>query len=376
MTDALRLRAWLALLRAPGIGPVTAAQLLERFGAPEAVLDAGPLQWQAAGLTREQSRGLRERDEAAITADLAWLAGAPRRAFVALDDPRYPPQLRATAHAPVGLFCQGDADLLALPQLAIVGARSSTPQGNENAKAFAAELSRRGLVITSGLALGIDGAAHRGALDADGYTIAVCGTGLDRVYPARHRDLAHRITERGLLVSEFPPGVPALAENFPRRNRIISGLALGVLVVEAARESGSLITARLAAEQGREVFAIPGSIHNPMARGCHALLRQGAKLVEQAEDILEELGPRIGAHLRAAPLRSADAQAATPGEPVGDAAQRALLVALGDDTLPHDTLFERAALPVEAFNTALLALELRGDIAAAAGGRYARVRRS
>lgn len=363
-------KPWLALIRAPGIGPATAAQLLQHFGAPQTVLDARPAQWKAAGLEASLHAGLREPDWAAVAADLAWLGAGAGRGLITLDDPRYPAQLRDIAQAPIALFYQGDADLLALPQVAIVGARSATPQGMENAKAFAAELARRGLIITSGLALGIDGAAHRGTLEAQGHTIAVCATGLDRVYPARHRELAHRIAEQGLLISEFPPGVPALAENFPRRNRLISGLALGVLVVEAARESGSLITARLANEQGREVFAIPGSIHNPMARGCHALIRQGAKLVEAADDILVELAPRIGAHLRDAP--PSQTPAATDLEP----SQQKILQALGDDPLSFDALLERAQLPVDALSAALLALELRGAVAVAAGGAYARVQRS
>lgn len=365
--DAERLKPWLALLRAPGIGPVTGARLLQRFGSPQALLDAGSGAWSAAGLERKLHAGLRQPDAAAIDQDLAWLAAAPARALVTQDDPRYPAPLRETAQAPLALFCQGDTDLLAMPQLAIVGARAASAQGRENARAFAAELSRHGLIVTSGLAIGIDGAAHQGTLDADGYTIAVCATGLDRVYPARHRALAHQILERGLLVSELPPGVPALAENFPRRNRIISGLALGVLVVEAARESGSLITARLAGEQGREVFAIPGSIHNPMTRGCHALIRQGAKLVEQASDILEELAPRIGAQLRA-----------TGGLPLAqapqDAAQARVLEAAGTEPCGFDELMERSGLDAASFNAALLALELRGEIAAS-GGRYQRLHR-
>ena len=368
--EADELRAWLALIRAPGIGPATGARLLQRFGSPQALFDAGPAQWVAAGLERRLHGGLLEPDHARLDADLAWFAATPQRHLLTREDARYPAALREIAQAPLALFCQGDPDLLALPQLAIVGARSASAQGRENARAFAEELARRGLVVTSGLALGIDGAAHQGALDAGGYTIAICATGLDRVYPARHRALAHRITEQGLLVSEFPPDTPALAEHFPRRNRIISGLALGVLVVEAARESGSLITARLAAEQGREVFAIPGSIHNPMTRGCHALIRQGAKLVEQADDILEELAPRIGAALRDAQPR--------PGSPTAaavDPLQQRVLEALGDARLGFDDLMQRTALEAEPFHAALLALELRGEVEATAG-RYTRVHRA
>ncbi|HVT34938.1 MAG TPA: DNA-processing protein DprA, partial [Nevskiaceae bacterium] len=282
-------------------------------------------------------------------------------------DPRYPATLRGIAQAPAALFYLGDADVLAQPQLAIVGARSATPQGVEDARAFAADLAGRGMVIGSGLALGIDAAAHRGALEAGGYTVAVCATGLDRVYPARHRELAHRIAASGVLISEFPPGVQAIAANFPKRNRLISGLALGVLVVEAALESGSLITARLAVEQGREVFAIPGSIHNPMARGCHALIRQGAKLVERADDILEELGPRVSAYLRE------HGSSAAADAPAADAAEERILAALGHGSLSFDQLMEGAQLPHQEFHAALLRLELRGALAAVAGGGYMRV---
>jgi DNA processing protein len=223
-------------------------------------------------------------------------------------------------------------------------------------------------VITSGLALGVDGAAHEGALEAGGLTVAVCATGLDRVYPARHKALAHRIAQSGLLLSEFPIGVQALPDNFPRRNRIIAGLALGVLVTEAARESGSLITARYAMEQGREVFAVPGSVHNPMARGCHALIRQGAKLTETVDDILEEIGPQIGAALRTG-LPSADTAGSAPS-----AAQAAVLHALGDEPQSIDVLVERTGLAVQQLSAVLLELELLGMAAPAAAGRYMRRR--
>lgn len=365
--DAALLRPWLALIRSDGIGGATAARLLQAFGSGAAIAAATGAQWESAGIPRKLHKAFHEVDQAGIEADLKWLGG-DKRGLVTLEDPRYPPQLREIAGAPTGIFYHGDPDLLSMPQLAIVGARSATPQGNENARAFAAELARHGLVITSGLALGIDGAAHRGALDAKGHTIAVCATGLDRVYPARHKQLAHEILEEGLLISEFPVGVQALTEHFPKRNRLISGLALGVLVVEAARESGSLITARLANEQGRDVFAIPGSIHNPMTRGCHALIRQGAKLVETAADILEELAPRIGAHLRAAaPAKKSTKAAADPAE-------KKIAKALGDQALSFDELLERCNLPAETFNAALLALELRGEVAVS-GGRYSRLHR-
>lgn len=369
--DAELLRPWLVLSRAPGIGSVAVHKLLQNFPSAAAAVAASASALRAAGLSAAQIRELHNPDEAILTRDLEWLA-QPDCHALGFDDPRYPAALREVVHAPPLLFVQGDPEWLNLPQLAIVGARNATPQGQENAKAFAGELARRGLVITSGLALGIDGAAHRGALDAGGGTVAVCGTGLDRVYPARHRELAHAIAARGALVSEFPLGVPALAENFPRRNRIISGLSMGVLVVEAARESGSLITARLALEQGREVFAIPGSIHNPMARGCHALIRQGAKLVESVDDVLEELGPLLGrrrAALQAdaAPVRS---------EGVHDGVEAQILLALGDEAVAVDTLAARVQQPIAQLQAALTRLELAGEVVAAAGGRYQRLRRA
>lgn len=363
-------RSWLALVRAPGIGVAQATRLLARFGDPAALFAAGAAEWRAAGIPLSLHAGLREPDRAGVEQDLRWLQG-PNRHLVTWRDPRYPAQLRAIAQAPLALFCQGDPDLLSQPQLAIVGARAASRQGAETAAGFAAELSRAGLLVTSGLAQGIDAAAHRGALGAGAATVAVCATGLDRVYPARHRELAHEITARGALVSEFPTGTPPLADHFPRRNRIISGLALGVLVVEAAPRSGSLITARLASEQGREVFAVPGSIHSPMSRGPHALIRQGAKLTESVRDILEELAPQLGAALGLPP-----ADAAAAPEPERDAAQREVLDALGFDATPFDTLVERLAWPVERLSAALLALELEGCIAAAPGGAYQRLVRT
>ncbi|HUP91501.1 MAG TPA: DNA-processing protein DprA [Solimonas sp.] len=362
------LQAWLALIRTDGVGPATGGRLLEMFGSPSAVLDAGRAGWRRAGLNEALQEALGQPDRGGVALDLQWLA-APGRHLVTFLDPRYPAALRDIPQPPLALFCQGDPQLLALPQIAIVGSRQGTPQGLENARAFGAELARRGLVVTSGLALGIDGAAHRGALSAQGSTIGVCATGLDRIYPARHRELAHEIARTGLLVSEFPAGVAAVADNFPRRNRVISGLSLGVLVVEAARESGSLITARYANEQGRDVFAIPGSIHNPLARGCHALIRQGAKLVETVDDILVELAPQIGARLREA----------QPGAGVARGAllplQELILEALDDAPVAIDTLVERTGAPVQELSAALLALELSGHVASSAGGAYQRVLR-
>jgi DNA processing protein len=354
---------WLALIRAPGIGPVAIGRLFAAFGSAEAALSASAAAWRRLGLDEAQLASLAAPDWAGVDQDLEWLS-APGRGFIAWDDARYPAALREIPQPPPGLFYQGEPRLLQLPQIALVGARSATPQGLENARAFAAELARRGLGITSGLALGIDGAAHRGALEAGGFTIAVCATGLDRVYPARHRALAHEIAAQGLLISEFPIGVPALAEHFPRRNRIISGLALGVLVVEAARASGSLITARYALEQGREVFAIPGSIHNPMARGAHQLIRQGAKLVESVDDVLEEIGSRSWA---SGPAPSVAASADDPE-------QRGLLDCLGDEVVSFEGLQARSGLSSERLGEMLLGLELLGRVAVLPGGAYQRLR--
>lgn len=366
MVDEQALRPWLVLCRAPGIGSVAVQKLLQHFATAADVVGASEAALRAAGLEDAQIRALQTPDAAALARDLQWLA-APDRHLLTWEDSRYPSALREISRAPPVLFVQGDPDWLAMPQIAIVGARSASPQGLENAQAFAAELARRGLVITSGLALGIDGAAHRGALAGGGGTVAVCATGLDRVYPARHKALAHEIVANGALISEFPPGVAALAEHFPRRNRIISGMALGVLVVEAARESGSLITARLALEQGREVFAIPGSIHNPMARGCHRLIRQGAKLVETVDDVLEEVGPLLGTRRATITVQN---RAATPAR---DEVERALLAALGDDPVSVDVLAERVAQPLPQLQAALTRLELEGAVATVAGGRYQRL---
>lgn len=369
------LRAWLWLLRAPGVSPPLALRLIEQYGDAAAALAAGRSNWSRLGLPRGACVALAEPDTERVELDLAWLAAAQNRHLVVYTDPRYPQRLREIDGAPPALFCVGDAGLLRQPQIGVVGSRNATAQGLDTAQSFAAALIGRGLVVTSGLALGIDGAAHRGALAAGGPTIAVCATGLDRVYPARHKDLAHAIAARGLLVSEFSPGMPPLAENFPQRNRLISGLSLGVLVVEAARESGSLITARLAAEQGREVFAIPGSIHNPLARGCHQLLRQGARLVETVDDIVEELAGVLGAALSEALADPAadigtSTKEPTSAEPARDL--RGIWQAIGDEPMTVDRLIERLQTSAEAVGAALLQLELDGWIATDSAGRVIR----
>ncbi|MDD3517376.1 MAG: DNA-processing protein DprA [Chromatiales bacterium] len=363
-----RVAAWLRLWHAPGVGPATFARLLERFPDPLAALQAPVARLREAGLGDEALRALDDPMPAGVATDLDWAEGE-RHHLLTLDDPRYPPQLAAIDSAPPVLYVTGDADLLSLPQLAIVGSRHATPGGLDHAREFARYLAGSGLVITSGLALGIDGAAHRGALEGGGRSIAVVATGPDRVYPARHRGLAHELVREGAIVGEFPLGTPVRADQFPRRNRIISGLSLGVLVVEAAQTSGSLITARLAAEQGREVFAIPGSIQNPMARGCHRLIRQGAKLVETAADIVEELGALAGFLSEPGAVRPASPAAAQEM----DADHQKLLAAMGYDPVTVDRLVERSGLTPEVVSSILLILELQGLVAAQGGGRYIRL---
>jgi DNA processing protein len=305
-------------------------------------------------------------DRAALEADLDWL-GASGAHILLCTDPDYPPLLREISGPPAALYLLGSASALATPQLAMVGSRSPTPAGAATAHAFAAWFARAGITVTSGLALGIDAASHEGALAGGGLTVAVCGTGLDRPYPAAHAPLAARIREHGALVSEFPPRTAPLRGNFPRRNRIISGLSLGVLVVEAARVSGSLITARLALEQGREVFAIPGSIHSPLARGCHQLIRQGAKLVEEAADVLTELNFSVPQEPPRAPGQT------PPPAPALDKEYEMLLDALGFEPATIDVLVARTHLPFESVASMLLILELQGRVAALPGGRYGRV---
>jgi DNA processing protein len=263
--------------------------------------------------------------------------------------------------------------LLSAPQLAMVGSRNPSVEGRRNAEEFAEYLTKCGLVITSGMALGIDAASHRGALKAGGGTVAVWGTGLDRPYPPRNRDLAEEIAAKGVVISEFPPGTPPLPMHFPRRNRIISGLAVGTLVVEAASQSGSLITARLASEQGREVFAIPGSIHNPMARGCHRLLREGAKLVQAGSDILEELAPLLGLEFPVVATDSGAVQTTADAAPPEDPEYKLLLNSLDFAPTSVDALVERTGLTPDVVSSMLLMLELQGQVEASPGGRYSRV---
>ncbi|WP_129776233.1 DNA-processing protein DprA [Peristeroidobacter soli] len=297
-----------------------------------------------------------------------WL-DQPAHHFIPRGSPRYPGLLATLPDAPSGLLVRGNPDALSLPQLAIVGSRNPTPAGHDIARRFAGHLARSGLTITSGLAIGIDTAAHRGALEGGGRTIAVCGTGLDIDYPRANAVLSAEIASGGALVSEFPLGTPASRSNFPRRNRIISGLSLGTLVVEAAVRSGSLITARLAAEQGREVFAIPGSIHNPLSRGCHKLIREGAQLVETADDIFVELGPLLAA---VSPTSAESAESTAVLAPALDKGYEILLDALGFEPASVDDLIARTGLAADEVASMLLILELEARIDACPGGRYAR----
>lgn len=358
------LEAWLTLEAVAGLGPETLRALLRHFPDPQSILDAGPAQLsplvgeRLARAINQAPRQVETRRLLDATRD--WLA-QPGNHFISQTDPRYPASLRELADAPAWLYVKGDPEWLARPMVAIVGSRHATQQGMRDAAAFARTLSEAGLTIVSGLALGVDAAAHEGGLAGIGSSVAVVGTGLDRVYPARNRELAHRLADQGAIVSEFPLGTPPKSGHFPRRNRIISGLGMGVLVIEAALESGSLITARLAAEQGREVFALPGSIHSTLSKGCHRLIKQGAKLVESAQDILEELGGRLGAY-RPAATRKAEATDQDP-----------LLDALATGPLALDQLAERLGLTVDALSVRLLSAELAGSVARLPGGLYQRI---
>jgi DNA processing protein len=366
--------AWFRLLGSVGRGP--ARRLLAACGSAPAVFAtrAAALREIAGARAAEALAKPPEQHAEWLAAARAWLAGgdetgAPRQVLT-IADPGYPAALLQTADPPLLLYVHGDASRLAAPMLAMVGSRHPTAQGADNARAFAAALARSGWTIVSGMARGIDAASHEGALAAGpggAGTVAVVGTGPDIVYPPAHRALARRILRHGVIVSELAPGTPALKENFPQRNRIIAGLAAGTLVVEAAVRSGSLITARLAAEAGREVFAIPGSIHSPQSRGCHALLKQGAKLVETAEDVAEELrGAGAGVRQASLPLAAAPAHSDAP------TSEDPLLAAIGHDPVTLDALLARTGETVQRLSARLLDLELEGRIARLPGGLYQR----
>jgi DNA processing protein len=362
MTVDARMEAW-ARLQLSGLSARPLTELLRAFGSPEGVLSAPAAQRrrhvppQVAALLESGP------DAGRLAATLDWLQG-PGHGLVAWDDPDYPRALLEIGDAPPVLYCLGRRALLGAPAFAIVGSRNATAQGCADAEAFAAALSEAGLTIVSGLALGIDAAAHRGGLAQAGSSIAVVGTGPDRIYPAGNRDLAHDLAARGLVLSEFAPGTPPLKQNFPRRNRLVSGLSRGVLVIEATLASGSLITARIAGEQGRDVFALPGSIHSPFSKGGHKLIREGAKLVETAQDILDELGLAARSPL---PARTPVER----GEP--DAEADAVIAALGHDPADVDTLARRTGLSAAAVLAALTTLELRRRVEKLAGGAWQRL---
>lgn len=387
MDDLDELRAWLIALRTPGLGPGGLRERLDAVGGDiEAVL--AQLRRHAAPLGELAQAWLARPDEVQLAADLAWLA-EPEHRLLRCTEADFPPQLEHIPQPPAVLFVVGDASLLLYPQVAIVGARGASAAGLAHARAFALALADAGFAITSGMADGIDGAAHTAALDAGAKTVAVVGTGADRVYPRKHHALARRIAAHGALISEFPPGTPARPDHFPRRNRIISGLALGTLVIEAGLRSGSLITARLAAEQGREVFALPGSIHNPLARGCHRLIRDGARLVETAAEIVETLAPAarmLGGELVARLNAAVDGEAAGPARTVGGTAAafgclegcggpvyRRLLAELGHAPATLDELVQRTGQSAAALSSMLLMLELEARVESLPGNRYQRL---
>ena len=365
------LKHWLALYHTPGVGAVTFHQLLEAFPILQELPHTDSETLHTLGLSQKAIDALQHPDVSAITRDLEW-QDKPGNRIMTCHDPDYPVLLSQLESPPPLLYIHGQTSILSEPLLAMVGSRNPSASGVRTATDFARHLSAAGLVISSGLALGIDAACHQGALDAGMPTVAVMGTGLDRVYPARHRDLARQIAEQGALVSEFPIGTAPRAENFPRRNRIISGMSLGTLVVEAAIRSGSLITARYAGDQGREVFAIPGSIHNPLARGCHHLIRQGAKLVETAQDVMDELGMLADSCYRADPATLDTGAADKPLKLDPDYQQ--LIDFIGFDSTSIDQLVCSSGLTPAEVSSMLLQLEMSGYIASNHGGTYNRLK--
>ena len=365
------LALWIRLEQTPGVGPETARKLLAAFGLPENIFSSSFSALHKVVSQRVAHALLAAPTDATlalIDKTLDWNAQAGNHVLTLADD-GYPPALLEIPDPPLMLYAKGRLALLSAAALAVVGSRNATVQGIANADQFSQALSQAGLTIISGMALGIDAAAHQGGMRGAGSTVAVIGTGADIVYPARNRSLAHQIAAAGCIVSEYPLGMPAIAANFPRRNRIISGLACGVLVIEAALQSGSLITARMAADQGREVFAIPGSIHSPLSKGCHLLIKQGAKLVESAQDILEELhhfNPSAGAATTAvSPLPAS----ANPKDPLASR----LLIALGFDPVHMDMLAQRSGFDIATVSTQLLTLELDGLVERLPDGAYRRV---
>jgi DNA processing protein len=368
------LNQWLSLNQTPGLGNAAFSQLLTKFGSPEGIFNAKLNQLREIvddDIAQKISKGV---DVDLIAPTLKWLE-KDNAHVLTFADSHYPQKLLEISNPPAVLYAIGNLHWLNHPSIAMVGSRSATPQGEKNAEEFAKSLCEYGLCVVSGMALGIDGAAHRGTLKSNGATIAVVGTGLDIVYPARHRDLAHKIAERGLILSEFSLGTPSKAQNFPRRNRLISGLSLGCLVVEANIDSGSLITARLSAEQGREVFAIPGSIHSPVTKGCHQLIKQGAKLVESVQDILEE----INWEATLSTLTSKNnLSSISPNGLMADFTENALqantvLDLMGFDSINFEQLRTSSGLTTEALSSMLMVLELESKIKSLAGSNYQRL---
>lgn len=369
-------QAWLRLATTPGIGAALTQRLLSHFGTIDTALAASDSSWQKAGLPRQARAALAEEGGPALQALQDWLS-EPQHHFISCMDTRYPRALAELEPPPPWLYAKGDLDLLSYPAIAIVGSRNPTQTGREAAFEFGRALASAGLVVVSGLASGIDAAAHEGALAAQGMTLAVTGTGLDRVYPAANRELAQRIADNGLLISEFELGTQPARGNFPRRNRVLAGLCTATLVVEAARASGSLITARMALAANREVLALPGSIHNPLARGCHQLIREGAKLVETTEHILEEIAGSLAGFRRddtqdhdRAPETTNLETIKTDAPPSDDEAR--LLAAIGHDPIRVDELVKRTGWPADAVSSSLLILELEGRIQSQPGGAYMR----
>ncbi len=385
MKTAEALKAWIALWRVPGVGSKTYQKLLAQFPEPSTVFKTNHSNLKSAGVSQKLAETiLAHSDFATADVDLEWLHSADNHFIITLHCDEYPALLKRIDSPPPILYIKGNHSLLNDPQLAIIGSRNPTKSGTDNALSFAKHLGKTGLCITSGLALGIDGSAHQGALQANGPTIAVIATGIDRVYPASHRELAHEIVKNGAIVSEFPVGTQPKPENFPRRNRIISGLSYGTLVVEAALQSGSLITARLAMEQNREVFAIPSSIHNPLAKGCHQLIRQGAKLVETAEDILEEMANVIdlddlnnkqGIYNNKPTVANTNVVSnKLPATQNDNAEYQVVLDNMGFDPTPIDQLVISTGYSPEALSTMLLMLELQNIISSNGGGTYTRLK--
>jgi DNA processing protein len=359
------LAPWLRLEQIPGLGPVNARRLLAAFGLPQNIFTTD-LTTLSSLVSPSLAKSLRDPPSDAVKAlidlTLEW-ASQPGNRVITLADTDYPEGMLNIADPPIMLYAKGRTELLSRVSVAVVGSRNATIQGLANAEEFSEDLSRAGITIVSGLANGIDTAAHQGGLRGSGSTVSVIGTGADKVYPARNRALAHRLAEEGCILSEYPLGTPPMAPNFPRRNRIISGLAKGVLVVEAAAQSGSLITARLAADQGRDVYALPGSIHSPLSKGCHLLIRQGAKLVDCAEDILEELGLALAYSSR--PSR--------PASPADEATLPPLLAAMGFDPVDPELLAVRCGIDMPLLQGELLSLELGNKIEILPGGMVRRL---